>query len=77
MATVTVTFQREDGVRNFDLSQYGTITSRSAPAPRAAHPDQARDPLSRQTVIVVNTGAITLAEVQRALLAAGIKASAV
>lgn len=77
MAIVTVTFQREDGPRNFDLSVYGTITSRSAPAPRAANPHQDFDPLARQTVVVVNTGAITLVEVQRALAAAAVKATAV
>lgn len=70
MATVTITFQDEDSLTRFDVNVFGTVTSRNAPAPIAAFADGGgRDPRNRQTIVVLNTGAITLAEVQRALAA--------
>lgn len=68
MATVTITFQDEDSVSRIDLSQWGTVTSRTGPAASATDPS--KHLAGRQTVVVLNTGAITLAEVQRGLAAA-------
>jgi hypothetical protein len=95
MATITVTFHTEDAVQNCDLTQFGTVTSRTAPSPTTGYPTgrggggsagegpgprshgEVFDPKLRQTVVVINSGAITLAEVQRALKAAKVPATAV
>lgn len=77
MATVTITYQSEDDVKNFDINQYGTVTSRTGVTPTPGFPDVNTDPRQRQTVLVLNSGSITLVEIQRALKAAGVKATAV
>lgn len=77
MATITITFQNEDALQNFDLSQYGSTTSRSGPAATGEPTAPGRDLRGRQSIVVINSGAITLAEVQRALRAAKVPATAV